>query len=161
MIQRRKILVVTQSTSLGGSLLTWLSDTSHELVFATTFAAAKLHLDARPDLVITEVKLGEYNGLHLALRGRAVGVPSIVLGPIDETFRRQAEQLGAAYESTDIECEQLRSLVEKMIGETTSPEPEPFSWYGLSATASASADFASATLKAFATGPGDRPLVVH
>ena len=97
MTQGRRILVVAQSTSLASMLLTWLGDSQDEIVVANTFAAAKHHLATRPDLFIAEIKLGEYNGLHLALRGRALGIPSIVIGAADETFSRQAEQLGALY----------------------------------------------------------------
>src|SRR5262245_15908757 len=125
MTQRCKILVVAPSTSLAGTVLMSLADVNHEGVFATTFAAGKMNPDARPALLITGLKLGEYNGVHLALRGRAAGVPSIVLGPTDQTFRRQAEQLGAVYATcTDIECSELRTLIGKLVAR---PEPEdPF-----------------------------------
>ena len=66
----RRILVVAKSTSTASSLLTWLADDLREIVVTNTFAAAKYYLATKPDLLIAEVKLGEYNGLHLALRIR-------------------------------------------------------------------------------------------
>jgi DNA-binding response OmpR family regulator len=129
MSQGRRILVVAQSTTLASTLLTWLSDPQTELVIATTFAAAKHHLTTRPDLLIAEVKLGEYNGLHLALRGRALGVPSIVLGSDDEAFSRQAEQLGAMYLiASDLDEHGLRSAMREAMEHAT-PVEEPVQWY--------------------------------
>jgi len=43
------------------------------------------------------VRLGEYNGLHLALRGQSHGVPAIVIGEPDPVLERDAQKLGAVY----------------------------------------------------------------
>ena len=72
MSHRRKILVVAPSIRLAAGLVTSLGKGHYELVVVSTFSAAMVYLGRRPDLIITEVKLGEYNGLHLALRGRAL-----------------------------------------------------------------------------------------
>jgi DNA-binding NtrC family response regulator len=129
MSQGRRILVVAQSTSVVSSLMAWLADPHTELVTANTFAAAKHHLATRPDLLIAEVKLGEYNGLHLALRGRTLGVPSIVLGAADETFSRQAEQLGALYLiANELDAERLRTAIRRVL-EQPAPVEEPVQWY--------------------------------
>jgi DNA-binding response OmpR family regulator len=128
----RKILVVAQNTSLASTLLTWLSEAHHELVIANTFAAAKLHLASRPDLLIAEVKLGEYNGLHLALRGRALGVPAIVVGATDVSFKRQAEQLGAVYvPATElVDAPALDAIMHRVLDRPDGfVESPPVQWY--------------------------------
>ena len=51
----------------------------------------------QPDLLITEIRLAAYNGLHLALRARARGISSIVIGGPDLLFERDAERFGARY----------------------------------------------------------------
>lgn len=113
MSHARRILVVAQDTALASTLLGWLGRSNYELAIVTTFAAAKVHLKTLPDLLITEVKLGEYNGLHLVLRGRADGIPAIVIGEPDRVFEGQALQLGAAYVALDtLEADDLTALVE-------------------------------------------------
>ena len=53
---------------------------------------------APPRLLISEIKLGAYNGLHLAVRSLAVGIPAITIG--DSTFSSDAEQLGDRHEGS-------------------------------------------------------------
>lgn len=116
MTSSRKILVVAPTPALASTLVRWLGEAKHELVLVTTFAAAKLHLRTKPELVITEVRLGEYNGLHVALRARSAGVPAIVLGPADEVCGREAAELGGAYlNSSALDYDELLSAVDRCI----------------------------------------------
>jgi CheY-like chemotaxis protein len=118
MIHGHKILVVAQNPTLACQLVTWLAPVTHELVVVTTFAAAKVHLATRPDVVITEVKLREYNGLHLALRAQSLGIPTLVIGTADGVFERQAQQLGASYlVESEIDEEALQARLRKMLDE--------------------------------------------
>ena len=71
------------------------------LAIADDFHEAKRVLAAQPpDLLVTHVRLGEYNGLHLALKADAAGVPCIVMGPDDVVLRKDAESLHAIYLTT-------------------------------------------------------------
>lgn len=161
MTQGRRILVVAQSTSLASSLLTWLGD-SHEIVVANTFAAAKHHLATRPDLLIAEVKLGEYNGLHLALRGGALGVPAIVLGAADEAFSRQAEQLGAQYlEADDLDAAGLREAMERAWDRPVARTEEPVQWYYGLVVRPIAVDPSIALPELRPFGPVGRGVVIH
>ena len=162
MTQGRRILVVAQSTSLADTLLTWLGDAQHELVIANTFAAAKHHLASRPDLLIAEVKLGEYNGLHLALRGRSLGIPAIVLGAPDEAFSRQAEQLGARYLSVDgLDAAGLESTMQQIFEQPAATAEEPVQWYYGLVVRPIAID-ASIALPELKVGPmSGRTVVVH
>jgi hypothetical protein len=47
--------------------------------------------------VVTQLRLHEYNGLHLALRARQAGIPAVVVGDADSVLERDAEQLGATF----------------------------------------------------------------
>ena len=112
MPRTKRILVVSPNVALASTLLAWLGEDHHDLTVVTTFAAAKHHLATKPDLLITDLKLGEYNGLHLALRGKAAGTAAIVLGENDPVFEEQAAQLGAAYLSAaDLELDELVAVI--------------------------------------------------
>jgi DNA-binding response OmpR family regulator len=162
MTEGRRILVVAQSTSLASTLLAWLGDAHHELVIANTFAAAKYHLATRPDLLIAEIKLGEYNGLHLALRGRALGIPSIVLGAADETFSRQAEQLGAVYLSADdLDAASLGSAMRRSMERPVSAEEHPAQWCSGVVVRPVAIDASIALSEFPGANPTGRGVVVH
>ena len=93
-----KILVVAHTPTLASSLVAWLGS-GYDLVLANSYAGGKAQLAAQPDLLVAEMKLGEYNGLQPALRGQVAGIPTIVLGP--DGFEHEAEQLGATYLASD------------------------------------------------------------
>jgi hypothetical protein len=94
-----RVLVVAQAPAVAITVVQSLGslDLAADLVVMTNFDRAKRHLISGVDLLITEVKLGAYNGLHLAVRALAAGIPSIVLGPDDVGLEHDAARLGAAY----------------------------------------------------------------
>lgn len=74
-----------------------LAGTGFDLRVVASFEAAKAELIEQPHLLITEIRLAAYNGLHLALRAQARGIRSIVIGPPDLLFEGDAERFGATY----------------------------------------------------------------
>jgi DNA-binding response OmpR family regulator len=106
------VLVVAQDTELAMTLVSWLRESGCEPALTTSFTAGRDQLDAGPAIIMAQVRLGAYNGLHLALRARALGIPAIVLGDADPTTEREARKVGAAYLSPfDLEKGELQSLL--------------------------------------------------
>ena len=100
MIECRRILVVAPNPAVGGRIAGWLSAEGHDVRICTSFIDAKPELDRRPpDLLITELKLGAANGLHLALRARHQhpATATIVIGDANSSFDREARQCDASY----------------------------------------------------------------
>src|SRR5262245_33117615 len=118
MPRRHHVVIVAQNPALATTLLTWLGSAGYELAIVTTFTAAKALLDTKPALLISELKLGEYNGLHLALRARGLDIPAVVIGPEDRVLQRDADELGATYLTSVLRRSQLLELVTKRIGST-------------------------------------------
>jgi DNA-binding NtrC family response regulator len=118
-VRRQQILIVAQSEGLATSLFSWLGAAGYEVAIVTTVAAAKLHLDAHPELVIAEVKLGEYNGLHVALHARALGIAALVLGHPDAVLERDAQEFGVSYRHLPVRRPELLRFV------TDSVQPAP------------------------------------
>lgn len=78
-----KILVVHSSEPAGAALASVLRDAGYEAGSVSTFEGAlKVVTDRCPDLVVTSVRLGRFNGLHLSLRCHTVhpDLPIIVVG---------------------------------------------------------------------------------
>jgi CheY-like chemotaxis protein len=101
MHRSRCALVVAASTSLATHVGAWLKLSGWQVVLAHSYPEAKARLEQQLDLVVTELELGDYNGLQLALRAQSFEIPVLVIGRQDEVFERDAEQLGSTYLSKD------------------------------------------------------------
>jgi len=105
------VLLVAPDPDVAAHTLSQLTDAGLRVTVVGTFSAAREQLQSRPDLLIAEVRLGEYNGLHLALRARSSGIPAIVLGREDAVTAREAEKLGAVYIAADADRRGLRTAI--------------------------------------------------
>ena len=132
-----QILVVTQTPALANDLRAWLSAHGYWITAADTYGAAKFHLEMQPSVVITELKLGEYNGLHLAVRANSSHIPVLVIGDRDKVFEHEAEHLGATYLAfEEVNRERILSFVESQIGHPDAREPDHLAWIDQSTVAS-------------------------
>jgi ActR/RegA family two-component response regulator len=95
----RTALLVAPTRRLSKALADSIRRAGYHLTVVETFEAAKRVLNRLPDLMITELKLAEYNGLQLALRGQTLGIRSIVVA--DKSFEQEVERLGAAWMSPE------------------------------------------------------------
>src|SRR5687767_3558045 len=94
MAMEKTVLVVSPTASLAKHLQDSIRRCGYTPIVVRNFADGKAQLDARPQLLITEMKLGAFNGLHLALRGTPM-IPAIVIA--DAAFESEVEQLGAVW----------------------------------------------------------------
>ena len=133
---RHQILIVTQTPALANDLSAWLGPRGYWVTAAGTYAAAKFHLEMQPSVVITELKLGEYSGLHLAVRASLSHVPVLVIGDRDRFFEHEAEQLGATYLAfSELNCERILSYVESQIAHSDARDHDLLAWIDQSTVA--------------------------
>ena len=104
-------LLVSPNEAVTHRVLRALTDADVHVVHVSSFAAARERLADDPDLLISEVRLREHNGLHLALWAQGLGIPVIVVGESDPVTARDAAGGGAAYLTTEWETEQLLDAV--------------------------------------------------
>ena len=97
MSHRHRILVVAQQPKVAERVTSWVRTAGHDVSLETTFAGGRAGLETMPDVLFADVKLGEYNGLHLALRAHAAGIPAIISGPLDPVLAHEAAAIGAIY----------------------------------------------------------------
>lgn len=93
------VLLVCPTLDLRETLAAALLRAGYKVVIARNFESAKRQLTLTPALLIAELKLGAYNGLQLALRSQAVGIPAVVVA--DKSFEHEVEQLGAVWLSSE------------------------------------------------------------
>ncbi|NOT44164.1 MAG: response regulator [Acidobacteria bacterium] len=111
-----QILVVAPTPSVADRLRSSLASAGYGATVVPDFARAKHEMTARvTELLITELKLGEFNGLHLAIRAGCQGTPAIVIGEPDPLFEAEAAQLGAQYLSASIQEEELIPLLRSLL----------------------------------------------
>jgi len=112
------ILLVCPDPGERLQLESWLSDAGHLVVSADDFAAASGLLEScRPDLVITDLRLGAYNGLHLAIRARfgPSRVPCIVLGDPDRVLEADAGRIDAVYLRRPVDAADLLAIIRRLL----------------------------------------------
>jgi DNA-binding response OmpR family regulator len=102
---------------LRASLASALSARGFKVLTADTFAEGrKLLIDWQPDVLVTSVRLREYNGLHLAVVSRQSSVltKTIVIGYADPVLEAEARQAGALY-LTDPDTQEVLAAVESAL----------------------------------------------
>jgi FixJ family two-component response regulator len=97
----KRIIVVDDDRQVLRYLTELLQESGYDTVSCERFLDAKgLLASSRPDLLLTDLRLGAYNGLQLAIfaRERHPGLPVVVLtGYEDPTLRDEATRAGADF----------------------------------------------------------------
>lgn len=99
-----------------------LKDSGHEVAFAPGFEPAIRKLDQfSPDLLITDVRLGGFNGLHLVIRSQSTRpkMRSILLDRVhDPVVAQDAERHGATYLGGPLSLSAISAQIVKLLNET-------------------------------------------
>lgn len=108
------VLLVEPATDTRALLANMLRAAGCTVFEAIDFQHAKQAFDASPpDVLITELRLGAYNGLHLVLRARLTraSITAIVTArAADPVLQREAEQLHASFVVKDAKGQWLATI---------------------------------------------------
>jgi DNA-binding response OmpR family regulator len=111
MTQVKSVLVVDDDRQVLKYLTELLREAGYDTVTCERFVDAKALLSTtRPDLLLTDIRLGAYNGLQLAIfaQSRHSGIPIVVLtGYEDPTLRKEALDSGATFLVKPVRREEL------------------------------------------------------
>jgi DNA-binding response OmpR family regulator len=117
---RLQTLVVASDPDLAGRVISWLASEGHETHLCTDFASAKAAYDVDPpDLLVTQLELGAFNGLHLAVRAmsRRSGTSTIVIGKPDPVFEAEAHRHQAEYLPQPLDEREFGEIARAMLRE--------------------------------------------
>ena len=125
----RKILIVDDDEPTRAGLAALLAEAGYDTVTAGTVPAAiKLLSEARPDLLLVDIRLDQYNGLHLVAM-RQAPIPAIVLtGFADPAIEADARRLGAEFLLKPVSPGFLTTLVGRLLAEGRMGPPVPRRW---------------------------------
>jgi DNA-binding NtrC family response regulator len=120
---RHTILLVEDDASTRRGLEALLKAAGYHVVGASDFGEGRRALTSvHPDLVLTDIRLGEFNGLQLVALS-PVPIPSIVVtGFADPVLEEAAHKLGAVFVLKPIVPSDLLELVAQKLAHT-SPSP--------------------------------------
>jgi DNA-binding response OmpR family regulator len=110
------VLIVDVDDARRNSLIQVLEREGYEAAGADSFQRAReLLKETAPDLLITDARLKEYNGLQLVF-ARQAPIPTIVIAGVpDPVLETEARQLGADYLARPFSPASLIELVEKAV----------------------------------------------
>ncbi len=115
------ILVVDDDRQVLRFLTEILQDAGYDTVACNRYQDAKAVLaTGRPDLLLTDVRLGAYNGLQLGFyaRDHHPNLPVIVLtGYEDPTLREEAKRTGAEFLVKPVTRAALLEAIQRMLAQ--------------------------------------------
>jgi DNA-binding response OmpR family regulator len=119
-----RILVVDDDHATRVGLVALLEQAGYDVIAADNLKSARQALaEQAPELLIADVRLGEFNGLHLAATNRA-NIPMIVItGYPDPVLESVARSFGAEFMLKPIQPAALLALVEQRL---TTPSDTAF-----------------------------------
>ena len=124
-VKRPSVLVVDDDVETLGIVEFWLEDAGYDVVTCSRFDAARNYLASHSlDALVTDIRLGEFNGLQLALRasepGRRIAV--VVMSAYDDVVtRRDAETVGGRFILKPFDREDLLAQLSEALSTTNGP----------------------------------------
>lgn len=113
---RHRVLIVDDEPALLEALKIALERGQCDVTACRTFEEARQHLLTKHfDVLVTDVRLGAFNGIQLAVvaRDRNAAMKIVVFSGYDDpVLRSEAANLGASYLVKPISAEQLLNFIE-------------------------------------------------
>jgi len=117
----KTILIVDDQEDVLRTLAALVAHGGYKVVTRTRFEAARQLIDETPpDVLITDVRLGAFNGLQLVLHMRQArpDSPVVVLSAWDDAvIRQEAERAGAHFLAKPVTRQQLLECLERATAE--------------------------------------------
>lgn len=118
--KRSRVLIVEDDDAARTGLEQFLQKAGYETLAASTFEEGMRALrDANPDLLIADVRLGEYNGLQLVATSRLPTPSIIITGFYDPVLEADARKLGADYLVKPVSPVDVLTLIQQKLGKST------------------------------------------
>jgi DNA-binding response OmpR family regulator len=121
-----RLLVVETDPAARAAMDRMLSTAGNMVTSVAEFDAAEERLVyAPPDLLITAVKLGSHNGIHLVLRAQAnhPHTQAIVVHTDDDpVLEEEATSAGATYVKLPVDQTRFIALVQELLAESSLPQ---------------------------------------
>jgi DNA-binding NtrC family response regulator len=119
-VANSKILILDDEPSVAALFAVALEGAGHEVVVCTGYEEARAYVKQDvPRGLLTDVRVGEYNGLQLAIFFRSLsptGALLVVSGHDDVVIRNDVAQIGATFLVKPIDIDELTQFFESTGG---------------------------------------------
>ena len=108
------ILIVEDDKSTLSGWVELMRAAGYGVIGVSSYEEGRQELETLPDLLITDVRLGVYNGLQLVMRGRMINPrlqAIVVTGYADPIVRREAVHLQAEHLEKPVDPDRLLQVV--------------------------------------------------
>lgn len=116
MTSAKQLLLVEDDEQANRLLARWFAEEGYHVVSCASFETARAYLATHaPDVLVTDVRLGAFNGLQLVLSAKDAHPEIAVIvisGFNDPVLREEAERAGARYMTKPLRREELIESVE-------------------------------------------------
>jgi DNA-binding NtrC family response regulator len=113
------VLIAEDDAATLAGWAAYVRDAGFSVVPASTYGEAhRLMSFVRPDVLVTDIRLGEYNGLQLVVQaGTLAPAPSVIVtsGYEDPVLAAEAERLGATFLRKPVQPAHLMALITEMV----------------------------------------------
>ena len=112
------ILIVEDDSNTLGGWVELLRAEGYGVVGVSTYEEGRHELANQPDLLITDVRLGVYNGLQLLMRGRMMNPQLqaiVVTGYADQVVQREAVHMRAEHLEKPVDVDRLLQVVANVL----------------------------------------------
>ncbi len=94
-----RAMVIDDDAAILTLVRKWLERSGYDVLTSIDFADARTKLkEHQVDLVVADIRLGEFNGLQLAARARQSGAHVVMMsGWSDDVLKAEAARLGAVF----------------------------------------------------------------
>jgi DNA-binding response OmpR family regulator len=125
----KKVLVVEDDRSARTGLLQLIAGEGYVALGASTFEEGRQLLRSeRPDLLIADVRLGEFNGLQLIIGQEAAPRTIVVTGYADPVLEADARRAGAYYLLKPLDVAKLLTIVHAELEHAEAPQQPQRRW---------------------------------
>jgi DNA-binding response OmpR family regulator len=111
----KRALIVDDDRQLSALTERWLLAAGYDVLVSNDFTDARMQIQLRkPDIVVADIRLGEFNGLQLGWLAREVRYDVhlvIISGWDDCVLRREAITLGAAFVKKPFRAAELLAAI--------------------------------------------------
>jgi len=115
----RSVLVVDPNVSNRSRIVATLASAGFHVIATDAFETARQRIVTNPPAVlITAMKLGEYNGFHLVLRAKSIAPNTAVIVTSDDdaaVFQKEAHQVGATFMVDPFRSQDVLAAVFRML----------------------------------------------
>jgi CheY-like chemotaxis protein len=122
-VTTRTILIVDDDQGTRSGLQRFFERANYRVIAVSTFNDGRRALaDAQPDILIADVRLGEYNGLQLVATNPRIIPAIIVTGYPDPVLEADARRFGADYLLKPVSPGALLAMVKDKLAAAIDPE---------------------------------------